>query len=199
MPTPLILASASQSRAALLRAAGLEFTSAPARIDEAGLTRALRDENVSPRDLADTLADHKARKVSARHDEAFVLGCDQVLSIQDRIFGKPETPDDAIEQLRFLRNATHRLYSAAVIYRQGGPLWRHVGVVSLTMRNFSDGYLRGYVDRNWGELRHCAGAYQIEAEGARLFTAVTGDYFTVLGLPLLPVLDYLITAEVIES
>ena len=199
MSTQLVLASESRSRAALLRSVGLDFTSVPARIDEDGLTRALREEGVSSRDLADTLADHKARKVSARHHEALVLGCDQVLSIDDRIFGKPETPQDAIEQLQSLRNATHKLHAAAVIYRHGAPVWRHVAVVSLTMRHFSDHYLHEYVDRNWDEIRHCAGAYQLEAEGARLFTAVAGDYFSVLGLPLLPVIDYLITAEVIES
>lgn len=199
MQSTLILASASTTRAKLLRAAAIDIEPVPARLDEAAMTQAMLDEGATPRDLSDVLADRKARKVSARYPDRLVLGCDQVLSIGDRVFGKPETPQAATTQLQTLRNTTHQLHSAAVLYREAAPVWRHVDVVSLTMRHFSDAYLHGYVQRNWHEIRHCAGAYQLESEGARLFTRISGDYFSVLGLPLLPLLDYLIAAEVIES
>lgn len=151
----------------------------------------LQAENAPPRDIADTLAEAKARKISPRHPGNLVLGCDQVLAFDGACLSKPETPDDAHRQLASLRGATHRLLSAAVLYRDGEPLWRHVGTARLTMRSFSDEYLGAYVARNWGSIRHSVGAYKLEEEGVRLFSRIEGDYFTILGLPLLELLAYL--------
>lgn len=191
MSEPLFLASSSEIRARLLRNAGLEPIVTPARIDEQSIMRALLAEGATPRDIADTLAEMKARKLAEKGGGGLVLGCDQVLAFKGEIFSKPESPDDAFDQLCRLRSQTHQLLSAAVIYEDLKPVWRHVGVARLTMREASDAYLRDYVDRNWDSLRWSVGSYKIEEEGIRLFRAIQGDTFTIQGLPLLEVLSYL--------
>jgi septum formation protein len=120
-----------------------------------------------------------------------VLGCDQVLDFNGTAWGKPATVDAARAQLRSLRGQTHHLLSALVLYDAQEPVWRHVGEVRLTMRIFSDNYLDAYLARNWPGIADTVGGYKLESEGARLFTTIDGDYFTVLGLPLLPLLGYL--------
>ncbi len=199
MAVPIILASGSEIRASLLRSAGVEVTTIRPRVDEEAIKQALIAEAALPRDIADTLAEMKARKVSEKTPGALVIGCDQVLDFQGALLSKPETPEEALDQLRALRGKRHKLLSAAVICRDGQPVWRHVGQVRLTMREASDVYLEGYVARNWDSIRHAVGAYKLEEEGVRLFATIDGDYFTVLGMPLLELLNFLMVRGSIDS
>jgi len=199
MSVPIILASGSSIRAQLLRNAGVPFTVQTARVDEETAKRALLAEGASPRDIADTLAEMKARKVSDKIPGAMVLGCDQVLDFDGQLLSKPETPEDALAQLKAMRGKRHMLLSAAVIYQDGEPIWRHVGQVRLQMRMSSDAYLRDYIDRNWDSIRHAVGAYKLEEEGVRLFATIDGDYFNVLGMPLLELLNFLAVKGVIDQ
>jgi septum formation protein len=191
MTKPIILASGSEIRRQLLVNAGVTFDVETARIDEEMIKASLVAEAAKPRDIADTLAEFKARKVATKHPGAYVIGSDQVLEHQGKLLSKPRDVEEAKAQLQSLRGGPHSLYSAAVIFEDGKPVWRAVKEAKLIMRNFSDGYIDDYVARNWDEIKHCVGGYQLEAEGARLFSQVTGDYFTVLGIPLLDVLNYL--------
>ena len=195
----LIIASASSIRLSLLRSAGVEAEARPVRVDEEALRVSLEAEGADPRDIADTLAEMKARKRAEKDPEALVLGCDQVLDFDGKAWGKAETVYAARAQLQRLRGETHRLLSAAVVYDRGEPVWRHVGEVRLTMRSFSDAYLESYLSRNWDSVRHAVGCYKLEEEGARLFSRIDGDYFTVLGLPLLPLLGWLADRGSIEA
>jgi len=195
----LIIASASSIRLSLLRSAGVEAEARPVRVDEEAIRLSLEAEGAHPRDIADTLAEMKARKRAEKDPEALVLGCDQVLEFDGKAWGKAETVDAARAQLQRLRGETHRLLSAAVVYDRGEPVWRHVGEVRLTMRSFSDAYLESYLSRNWDSVRHAVGCYKLEEEGARLFSRIDGDYFTVLGLPLLPLLGWLADRGSIEA
>lgn len=199
MSIPMILASGSDIRAQLLRNAGVPFTVQTARVDEETAKRALLAEKAPPRDIADALAEMKARKVSDKNPGAMVLGCDQVLDFKGQLLSKPESPVQALAQLKDMRGKRHMLLSAAVIYQNGEPIWRHVGQVHLRMRLSSDAYLRAYVERNWDSIRHAVGAYKLEEEGVRLFATIDGDYFNVLGMPLLELLNFLALRGVIDQ
>ncbi len=188
----LLLASASETRLAMLRSAGLDVTAHPSRVDEDSVRASLQAEGAHAHDVADTLAEMKARRLADRFPAARVLGADQVLEFRRDILGKPATIDEAHAQLLALRGQTHRLLSAAVLYDGGQPVWRKVTEARLTMRQVSDAYLDDYVRRNWDRIRYSVGGYRIEEEGIRLFSAIEGDHFTILGLPLLPLLDYLV-------
>lgn len=195
----LILASKSEIRATLLRNAGVPFEIRTAPVDEAMVKEALLGEGARPRDIADTLAEMKAQRVADKGERGMVLGSDQVLDLKGVMFSKPRDKAEACDQLRQLSGTMHKLISAMVIVEDGRPVWRHVSEARLTMRVISDAYLIDYVDRNWDSIRHSVGAYKLEQEGARLFTQIIGDSFTVMGLPLLPLLQYLITRGVIEG
>jgi septum formation protein len=193
----ILLASSSQTRLQMLRAAGLAVDAAAPRVDEASIRDALVAEGAHPRDIADTLAEMKARKLAEKHPDKLILGCDQVLALDRQTFAKPETPDEARAQLRRLRGTSHKLLSAIVAYENAEPVWRHVAEARLTMHQISDSYLDDYVHRNWDSIRHSVGCYKIEEEGVRLFSAISGDHFTILGLPLLPLLAWLGTRGMI--
>ena len=195
----IILASASTTRKEMLIRAGLKFEVIPTKVDEDAIKAALLAEGAKPRDIADSLADAKARKIAAKHPGTMVLGSDQILDFSGDILSKPETPEAALEQLKSMRSHHHHLLSAAVIYENAKPVWRHVGKVRLYMRDASDDWLTEYVDRNWDSIRHSVGAYKLEEEGVRLFTRIEGDHFNVLGLPLLEVLSYLTLRGILPS
>ena len=195
----LILASGSEIRARILANAGLQVQIVRPRVDENALREGMLLEKASPRDIADALAEVKALKISLKYPDAYVLGCDQILDYQKKILTKPENIEQAREQIALLSENTHRLSSAAVLYHQGSPIWRHVGKASLTMRRLSDTYIDKYVERNWPDISTSVGGYKIESEGIRLFSRIEGDYFTILGLPLLELLSYLMMKGVIDT
>jgi septum formation protein len=196
----LILASTSPTRMAMLEAAGVPFEALPPRVDEESLKDGLRAQGAAPRDLADALAEAKAIALSRREPDALVLGCDQIAVAEDgTLLDKPGSRDGLRSQLAQLRNATHKQLSAAVVAEGGRPVWRHVDEARLTMRDFSDEFLDSYVDVECEASAGCVGGYRIEAIGAQLFSQIEGSHFTILGLPLLPVLDYLRTRAVIAT
>lgn len=195
----MLLASSSSTRLQMLRASGLDVEAVSPRVDEATMRDALVADGAHPRDIADALAEMKARKVAEKRPGDLVIGCDQVLEVDRRILSKPESPDEARDHLRLLRGRSHKLLSAIVAYEDARPVWRHVGEARMTMHAISDAYVDDYVTRNWDSIRHSVGGYKIEEEGVRLFSAISGDHFTILGLPLLPLLAWLGTRGMIAT
>ncbi|MFK0691338.1 Maf-like protein [Mesorhizobium sp. IMUNJ 23033] len=186
MAEKIILASGSPYRKAMLVNAGLDIEAVPAQVDERALEAPLK--GVSPEDVASILAEAKATEVSERKPGALVLGCDQTLSLGDEVFHKPAGMEGARRHLLALSGKTHQLNSAAVLCRDGEVLWRHVGVASLTMRKLDPAFIGRHLARVGAKALSSVGAYQIEGEGIQLFEKIEGDYFTIVGLPLLPVL-----------
>lgn len=188
MPKTLVLASRSRSRIALLEGAGLAFATEPSDIDERAVEEPLLAAGASPGAIALHLAEAKALDVAARRPGDLVLGCDQTLGLDGERFVKPENRAAARAQLGRLRGRTHELHSALALVEDGAVVWRHVSVAAMTMRPFSDAFLDAYCDRAGDAVLASVGCYQLEGIGITLFEAIEGDYFTILGLPLLPLL-----------
>lgn len=188
----LLLASQSSGRAAMLRAAGLEFETTAAHVDEEALTAALVAEGQSARNIADALAEAKAIKISSRLPGVTVIGADSTLALDDgAMLTKPETHEEAAAQLARMAGQRHRLFSAVVAARDGAPVWRAIGEAKLWMRPLSDAFIADYVARHWDSIRWTVGCYEIEGAGVQLFERVEGDPWTIIGMPMLPLLAWL--------
>lgn len=181
----------------MLRAAGLEFETTPAHVDEEALTEALKAEGQSPRNIADALAEAKALKISRRLAGVTVLGADSTLALDDgTMLTKPESKEYAAQQLRSMAGQRHRLFSAVVAARDGQAIWRHVGVAKIWMRALSDSFIDDYVDHHWDSIRWTVGCYEIEGAGVQLFDRVEGDPWTIIGMPMLPLMQWLRTTGI---
>lgn len=200
-PSKLILASSSSARRAMLEASGVSFDAEAADVDENEIRAAMTVDNdcVEAADIAMTLAQAKAAAVSKRRPAALVIGSDQVLSLGRRMFSKAETLAEAREILDILRGRTHELTSAVALARDGAIVWSAVESASLTMRRFSDAYLDAYLGKVGDRALRSAGCYELEGIAVQLFERVEGDYFTILGMPLLPLLAELREQGVAET
>lgn len=188
MAQRIILASGSPHRRALLENAGLEFSVEKPDIDERAVEAALAGSGATPGDVATVLAEAKATAVSEKHPGALVIGSDQTLSLEDELFHKLADMEAARRQLLLLSGKTHQLSSAVVMAEQGGAIWRHVGVAHMTMRGLDPAYVGRYLSKVGAAALGSVGCYQVEGEGIRLFDKIDGDFFTIVGLPLLPLL-----------
>jgi len=188
----IVLASQSESRRAMLSAAGVPFEALSPGVDEEAAKEALRADGLDARAWADALAELKALRVSRRVPGGLVLGCDQTLSLDEgMMIDKAIDRADAERILKLLSGRVHHLHSAAVIALNGEPIWRHVERVRMTVRPLSDAFIADYLDKEWEQCRWCVGNYRIEGPGVQLFAKVEGSQFAVQGLPLLPLLDFL--------
>ena len=198
MTIGIILASKSQIRSELLLKAGLKFTAIDANIDEKEVKSSYINKGYSARNLADILAAMKAKKLSCKYLDKLVIGCDQIMECNGQILSKANNPTDLADQLKFLRSKSHTLYSACVVYFANKAEWRFIGSATITMRNLSDEYISKYVDDNWDEVKHCVGGYKIENTGISFLSKINGDYFSILGLPIIQLLDYLVNRGVLK-
>ena len=189
-PKP-ILASSSPIRAKMLADAGVSVEQISPRVDEDAVKAALLAEGHGPQEIADALAEIKATKVSGKSPNRLVIGADQVLEQDGTLFNKPSSPEVAKQHLKAFSARRHRLISAAVIAEDGRPVFRAVQSVTLHVRPLSEAFIDDYLSRAPASIFDCVGGYQLEGFGAQLFSKVEGDYFTVLGLPLLDILGYL--------
>ena len=193
MAETLELASASPSRRMLMENAGLKFQAVAAQIDERAVEREIEHRALGPDELALELACSKALEVSGRFPQALIIGCDQTMSLGQQVFHKPADRAEARANLLLLRGRTHRLNSGVVLVRGGHEIWRHLSTADLSMREFSDAFLEDYLVRCGDDVMKSVGCYQLEGIGIQLFNSISGDYFTILGLPLLPLLEQLRT------
>ena len=190
-PPALILASASPSRAKLLEQAGIDVLIEPASVDENAVKGALRDDGSNVDNTVEALAELKALQVTKRHPGAFIIGADQILACGGIWFDKPTSLNNAREQLLDLQGKTHELITGACVVRDGERLWHHVEKARLTMLSFSEAFLDEYLGALGQDACLSVGAYQMEGLGAQLFARTEGDFFSILGLPLLPLFDFL--------
>src|SRR5690606_14938230 len=184
--TTLILASGSAIRAQLLRGAGLDFVIETAPVDEAEIRLALQAEGASTGDTAIALAEAKALRISRKRPGTLVIGCDQMLDCNGVWFEKPGDRDHARAHLQALRGCDHTLLSGVVVARDGQRIWHHLSTARLTVRPLSEDFIEAYLEAAGEAVLNSVGAYQLEGLGAQLFSRIDGDYFTILGLPLLP-------------
>lgn len=188
----IVLASGSASRRAMLEAAAVPFEVVRPQVDEDAAKEALKADGIEARGLADALAELKAVAVSRRMPGRTVIGSDSVMALADgALLDKPDSRERAAEQLRMMRGGTHRLVSAVVGARDGVPVWRHVDVARLHVRDFSDAFLDAYLDAEWPAISGCVGCFRIEGPGVQLFAKLDGSQFTILGMPLMPLLGWL--------
>jgi septum formation protein len=178
----------------LLTNAGLTYEAMASRVNEAALKQDFLDAGRSAGDIAIALAQAKALAISLSHPRALVIGADQTLELDGRLFDKPETETAAAAQLRALNGRTHLLHTAVAVARSDGIVWTHLATPRLTLRKFSEAALDRYVAACGAQILGCIGGYQLEGLGVQLFDAIEGDYFAILGLPLLPLLAFLRTA-----
>ncbi len=190
MSDPIILASKSAARRAVLEGAGVPFESVVAGVDEDAVKASLLAEGATPRDIADALAELKAIRV-ARGRQGFVIGSDQTLELDGKLYDKAESIEAARERLKLLRGKPHKLHSAVVVAKDGAPIWREVVTATLTMREFTDEFLEAYLVSEGEQALGSVGCYRLEGPGAQLFSRIEGDYFAILGLPLMGLLDLL--------
>ena len=189
-PPPLILASGSAIRRQIMRDAGLDFEVVVKPVDEAAIKMAMLADGAPIRDIADALAEAKALRVS-RTTPGFVIGADQIMEMDGTLFDKPESVAEARERLLAMRGRRHDLVGAVVVAQDGAAQWRHLSRTKLWVREFSEGFLDDYLAREGERVTKSVGAYRFEGPGAQLFERVEGDFFSILGLSLLPLLDYL--------
>ncbi len=195
MTASLILASKSASRRAMLDAAGVAYQSIPADIDERAVEAGLA--GTAPAEVAEALAVAKAAAVAQAHPGALVLGSDSLVVCSGRRFDKPRSREEAAEHLRFFSGNVMELHSAAALVKDGGCEWSHASLARLQVRPLSHEFIEHYLDLEWPAIGHTVGAFRIEGPGVQLFTAIDGDQFTVLGMPLLPLLGALREAGVL--
>ena len=188
MTASLILASGSRFRQSLLRNAGIAFAAEAAAIDERSVEKPLVEGGVGPQDVALVLAETKALAISEKKPDALVIGADQTLSLGDELLHKPADMDSARRTLLKLSGRTHQLNSAVVLAKDGATIWRYVESVDMTMRPLDPGFIGRYLAKVGNGALDSVGAYQLEGEGIQLFKAIDGDYFAIIGLPMLPLL-----------
>jgi len=198
MSSPIILASGSKIRAKILSDADIPFKVISKPVDEGSIKASMLAENARIRDIADALAEAKSIRVS-KNTAGLVIGADQIMTMEGELFDKPISIEAARERLLAMRGKAHKLIGAMVISENGHAVWRHISVVTLYVREFSDEWLENYIEAEGNLMTKSVGAYRFESRGAQLFTKVDGDSYSIMGLSLLPLLDYLRTRGAILS
>lgn len=187
----IILASGSRARTEMLNHAGIQYQAIPAAIDETAIITELMQTAVSPEDIAATLAQQKALHIAKENNDALVIGSDQILECEGKLYEKAADQNAARDKLKILRGKTHRLLSSVCVASDTKILWQTTDTASLTMRNFDDEFLERYINKAGDDAMQCVGGYALEKAGITLFSDISGSYHTILGMPFLPLLAYL--------